>query len=497
VFWGLCVALLPVMVALSSDFGATWDEPQQRQKAHHLLSFWQGRAATLEVPIDGAHLYGAPVDVAAAALERHVPADPYVIRHAVIAAVGWLGVVLTGLLALRVFGLPEGLLSVALLAANPLYVAHAMNNPKDLPFATAATAWLLVLARLPATRPFITRSGAAILAGILGLALNIRAGALLFWVYLVVLVGYRALSARLPPLRAATSVGPRLLVVLAGGVALGWLAWPWAYDGPLTAPFRAMTMLSRFPWGGEVLFGGQLYSGRAVPDSYVPQWLWMTLPPAILMGAAASLLVLRTSAQPQVLALWSVAAFPVMYVIGTRATLYDGIRHLLFILPPLTVLAAAGLVHLVRLSPARGRWAALALIGLAVAEPIAFQWRNHPNQIAYVQPLAGGPRAAFGHYDLDYWGNCVLEALRQAGHGSPSHPTYVSGWPLIVLNADAPRVPAVTLVEESDARAQRFVRLVRGSRETVLALTSSSAVVGRVTTADGADLCVVLSRRAP
>jgi len=497
VFWGVCTALLPVMVALSFDFGATWDEPQQRQKAHHLLAYWQGRTIALEVPIDGAHLYGAPIDVVAAALEQYVAADPYVIRHGLIAAVGWLGAVLTGFVALRLFGLSEAFLSLVLLAANPLYIAHAMNNPKDLPFATAATAWLLMLTRLPAAPPFITPRQVAILAGILGFALNIRAGALLLWAYLCVLIGYRALNARISPLRAAITLGPRLLVILAGAIAIGWIAWPWAYADPLTAPFRALAMLSRFPWGGEILFDGLVYSGRAVPDSYVPQWLWMTLPPVVLIGAAASLLVLRTSAQAQTVGLWSVAAFPVLYVMGTRATLYDGIRHLLFILPPLTVLAAAGLVHLVRLSPTRVHWAALALIGLAVAEPLAFQWRNHPNQTAYIQPLAGGPRAAFGRYDLDYWGNCVLEALRQAGQGSPSRPTYVSGWPLIVLDANAPRVPAVTLVEESEARAQRFVRLVRGSREAVLALTSSSAVVGRVTTADGAVLCVVLSRRAP
>ena len=71
--------------------------------------------------------------------------DPYVAGHAVNASVGWLGLVLAGLLAARLFSYRHGVLTMALLAATPQYVAHSMNNPKDLPFATAATASLLAM----------------------------------------------------------------------------------------------------------------------------------------------------------------------------------------------------------------------------------------------------------------------------------------------------------------------------------------------------------------
>ena len=107
------------MLAVAPRFGATWDEPQQRGKALRLLAYLSGRTATLNEPIDGAHLYGAPFDIVAAALEPVVPADPYVIRHEVIAVVGWTCILLTGLLADRIFGPPHGLLAMALLAASP------------------------------------------------------------------------------------------------------------------------------------------------------------------------------------------------------------------------------------------------------------------------------------------------------------------------------------------------------------------------------------------
>jgi hypothetical protein len=112
-----------------------------------------------------------------------------------------------------------------------------------------------------------------------------------------------------------------------------------------------------------------------------------------------------------------------------------------------------------------------------------------------VQPLAGGPAAAYARYDLDYWGNCVLEAITRASARSGETPVVISGWPMIVLAADVTRVPGVTLVDERDPRARLFVRLARGNREELLRLGRSDAVVDRVTTADGALLCAVLSRR--
>jgi hypothetical protein len=131
------------------------------------------------------------------------------------------------------------------------------------------------------------------------------------------------------------------------------------------------------------------------------------------------------------------------------------------------------------------------VVFIGVAEPALFQWRNHPNQGVYIQPLAGGPRAVYAQYDLDYWGNSMLQALshldRQVGRG----PVFVSGWPLIVLQADLSRFPRMVLTEPGDPRAAHFVRLARGTRDELLRLDESKDLELRVTTADGALLCAV------
>jgi len=241
-----------------------------------------------------------------------------------------------------------------------------------------------------------------------------------------------------------------------------------------------------------VLFDGAALKPTALPWTYVPVWLWLATPPVILMGLALSVVLLRqVESRIPTVALWGTVGFPVLYVMGTHATLFDGLRHLLFIVPTFTVLAVAAWVALWRSSKGAWRAVVVATLAVGVAEPLLFQWRNHPNQIAYIQPLAGGPRAAYARYDLDYWGNCVLQALGDVNSRSSADRIYVSGWPLIVIQADVSRFPRLALADPRDPRVSAFVTIARGDRRGLLTLAANASIQSRVTTADGALLCAV------
>ena len=333
---------------------------------------------TLSVPIDGAHLYGAPLGVIAVLLEPLIPADPYVIRHLLIAATGWVGLVLCGMLADRLFAPPHGLLAMALLAVCPRYMADAMNNPKDLPFATVATAVLLALTYMRSRPPFVSARLAVALSLIIGAGLNVRAGALMFIAYLGVVLWFALLQAR-----AAAGdylrTGLRVTLVVAGALAIGWLAWPWAYGQPLRAPFRAMVELGHFAWGNDVLYAGRMYPAKALPATYVLRWLWLTLPPGLLIGVGLSCLAARNrQAITATVGMWSAVAFPLLYVVGTHATLYDGIRHLLFVLPPLAVLSAAGWLALWSFVRPGLRPVVAVLLAAGVLEPLVVPTPEQP-----------------------------------------------------------------------------------------------------------------------
>ncbi|HXH07464.1 MAG TPA: hypothetical protein VNI83_12860, partial [Vicinamibacterales bacterium] len=192
--------------------------------------------------------------------------------------------------------------------------------------------------------------------------------------------------------------------------------------------------------------------------------------------------------------LWAFVLVPLGLAIARRATLYDEIRHLFFIVPPLAVIAAAGWTAAVARVRGGLRAALVAALALGLAEPVVFQVRNHPNQIAYFNAAAGGPRGAFGRFEMDYWGNCVLQAVAWAAARArdEGRPLGVSGNPWHLVQADAGRFPSLYFRLPYRGGYHLDIRLLRGPRDAVLEMARRPDVLHRVTTADGAPLCVVL-----
>ena len=483
------------MLTVSKDYGATWDEELQQRRGEKIVAYYTGQVHDLRFPEDGAHLYGAPFDVLAVGLQRVVPADTYAVRHLLNAFIGWLGVVWCGLLAWRLFGHGTALLAMVLLAATPRYFAHSMNNPKDIPFAMLATSIVFGLCCLAPRYPFFTWRNGLVLTLTIGLAVNVRPGGLLFLAYLAVLVFYRLQGQRLLEPRPVLVTAAWLGGITLGTLIVGSLLWPWAQERPVIGPVLGLVQLSKFGWNHSLLFNGQDVFALEPRWDYVPRWLMLTLPLVVLSGLLLSVMRARPGAlEETTIALWAVVLFPIVYIIGMRATMYDEVRHLLFVFPPLAVLAASGWMTALESRRATLRIAAIALLGLGLARPVMFQVREHPNQVVYFNELAGGPRGAYGRYEMDYWGNCMLQALGQVDALAPARQprVTVSGWPVNILHMDAGRYPRVQVTDPEAGSHQLAVVLSRGSRAQVLELAARRDVLARVATTDGALLCAVL-----
>jgi hypothetical protein len=112
-------------------------------------------------------------------------------------------------------------------------------------------------------------------------------------------------------------------------------------------------------------------------------------------------------------------AAPPTYAIVVRSVLYDGLRHVLFLVPVLVVVAALGAVALLRTGPllARPRLVrpVALLLGLGggalVARQVAAMRELHPHQYIYFNELIGGLPGAYGNYDTDYYGNSYKEGF--------------------------------------------------------------------------------------
>jgi hypothetical protein len=489
--------LLPLMVLLSKDYGVTWDERPRQAYGEKVWQFYAGQVQPDEF-LTGptrAHLYGALFDVTAVGLQQVLPLNPYVVRHALNSVFGWLGIVGCYLLAARLGGRSAGLLALVLLAVTPRYWSDAMNNPKDLPFATCATAALVVMAGIPARYPFLTIGRALTLGVSIGLALSVRPGGLLFLAYAVFVVAVQIVrSADYAPRHLLATAG-LLLATTAVATTVPLPFWPWLQQRPYVGLVEALAGVSNFEWGGTMIFEGADVSPSRLPWTYVPTWLLYTTPLVTVVGVllAGPTLVRPSRYRAGAWGLLAAALFPVAYVIVKQSTLYDGIRHLLFIVPPIAALAALGWrAGLESRRPVVRLVAILALLA-GVAEPISFSVRNHPNQAVYFNPLLGGPRGAVGRFELDYWGNCIYQAQQRLAATAirAGMPITVSGgrWRIMMLNRG--RMPQLVVTRPEERRHHVEIVLMRGRRQEISDQLGRNDLVDRIETTDGAVLCAV------
>jgi len=388
-----------------------------------VLRYYQTRFHDLRALTFGdLRYYGGLFDGIAALLAHALHlGHSYGFRHVLNLGTGLLGVAGTWCLGRLAGGPRVGIWSGLLLVAIPAWYGHMFNNPKDIPFATASV-WALcvmldslpLLPRLPASRQLA-------LGLTLGLALAVRIGALLMFAYLglVVVLVVMARAARLRTLWLCVG---SLLTPVAVAWTIMLLFWPWAQSQPLTRPLLALRVMSRFPHDVWFPHGGTIVRSTDLPWTYTLHVLVVTLPEIVLVGLGAALVVgirawrsvrLGDLSCARWILIVAATVVPILFVSLMHTTLYNMWRHLLFIAPPLCVLAAAGLDRLLQWSRARSwlRWGCTAALATYALWHVNTMRALHPDEYVYFNALVGGLAGAEGRYELDYWGNSKKEAV--------------------------------------------------------------------------------------
>jgi len=177
------------------------------------------------------------------------------------------------------------------------------------------------------------------------------------------------------------------------------------------------------PW--KEMFDGALVSVPDMPWSYLPTLFALQLPEVLLglfiAGVVGTLIALTRSEVPArrkaVLLMVTLAAtLPLAVAMMKRPALYNGIRHFIFVVPPMSVLAGAAFAWGMNwLKENRRGWqpAAVALFSFGLLLPLSEMIRLHPYEYTHFNHIAGTVRAADDLFMLDYWGL----ALKQASDG--------------------------------------------------------------------------------
>lgn len=426
------VAIVFVLVlATFRDYGVTWDEDWHLEYGDQILSwFLTFGADTSALCYRVDFLYGGGFDLLGAIARRLSPLPQHETMHLLGGLVGVLGLVGAWRLAARLGGSAAGFVAVVLLATTPVYYGHMFANPKDLPFAVGYVWALDALIEIVLRLPRVPRRAWIRFAVLAGLAMGVRIAGILVLVYLgaVVLgVAWLRLRATGGDLQAALRTLRRLGRPAALAMLGAWIVmvstWPWALLDPVRRPWIALGRMSRFTLHDrKMLFAGETMRTIQPRWDYLPHYFALTIPLVTLaLVLAAGVLValacwrqrgsLPRQQRNAALVLTAAIMAPPSYAIAMRSVVYDGLRHFLFVIPMLAVVAALAAVSL---PLARRRLLAAVLVvggGAAVAKTIADMRALHPNQYIWFNELIGGLPGAYGKYDTEYYGGVYKEGF--------------------------------------------------------------------------------------
>jgi hypothetical protein len=203
-----------------------------------------------------------------------------------------------------------------------------------------------------------------------------------------------------------------------------FITWPYLWGSPLTRFSDVFRLMSDNPTNLSVLFGGQVYRAGELPRRYLPTLLLTTLtePVWILFVSGVvigywKLLTNRSTKKASniVTASLTLAWFVilVLYVLIRKPAMYDGMRHFLFILPPVFIFSgfAFEFIFDFLMQQFAITWLYATIILLLVLPGDIAVIQLHPYEYTYYNSFIGGTGNAFRKYETDYWLTCYKEAV--------------------------------------------------------------------------------------
>lgn len=398
---------------IAQDYGLSWDElgiygysDEMLNAYKFILHPWDFGPQALDPLL---HLYGPSHFMLSTLFSRYMIEinkswSLYESHHFFYFLTFLLGVTILYFLCKRWMSEWAALVVIILFTTQPLFWGNAFINPKDIPFmaffiASIYFGFLMMDSLLP------SRWWKILIAGMmLGFTTSIRSIAPLAGI-LVILYGllrYRQKILSIIPLY----VGITMIFT--------YLTWPYLWGSPISRFLESFLTMSNYPMTFNALFMGNIYPANQIPFIYFPTFIAIQLTEPllilILIGAIFSFkhFIKGENKEPITLfAAWFLAPYLTVILLGS--TIYDNARQLMFLLPPLIILAGIGLdtiLKYVKHPLLKG-----ILIFAIIFPGIYACIRLHPYQYIYYNKLVGGVDGAFRKFDLDYSGISFKEAM--------------------------------------------------------------------------------------
>ncbi len=407
------------------------DEAVQHRYGQLILDYYLSGLTDLSVfKFENLYLYGGLFDIVAVALAKIIPIDAYDLRHIICALIGISGIGAAAATARLIAGPRAGFLAGAALALCGAWYGGMFNHTKDIPLAAAMAGAMYFLVRLTRDLPKPQTRHVVAFGLLMGAALGIRVLALLLVIYAgfaVCLCIPRPITGQLREragfvLQSAVALLPALLIAY----LLMIVAWPWSALAPLN-PIRGLLDFSEFQYHIRTLLAGQVYEMASVPRLYVPIYVLIRVPLLTLAAAGLTLILIllprrwghfgpAPASRREIAIIALAVVFPLACQVICHGPAFTGMRHFLFVIPSIAILAGTGLHVSIAVLERRRRIAAAGALAFVTAWygwNLSLLVQLHPYEYLYYNRAVGGLEGASGRYATDYWVNIMPAAVAE------------------------------------------------------------------------------------
>ncbi len=419
IFYFLSITILVLLLLGSLDAGISGDEylhlGQSERVTKYFTSFGKDKSA-VDPPIADLKYYGQSFDNITTIVSKIFNIeDIFTLRHLSNSFIGWAIIFISGLTAVIFGGYRAGIICLILLSVSPRLIGHSFNNLKDIPFAFSYIFSIYCMIKFFRLYPKINYKNCLLLILAMAFSISIRIGGF-------VLICYFALFSFMVFIQdsgklSLKAISQYIIPVVAISIfafLLGLILWPYAIENPIKNTWISYKVMTKFPTSLRQIFEGQVFWSEQLPWYYLLKYMLITIPLVVFAGFIAFALFLKKleiANSGFMYILFFSLFFPIIFVLTGASNLYGGWRHLIFVYPPLVIIASVGYnLFFEKLKKTRVKISVVLIFVLLLIHPVKFMANNHPYQYLYYNQITGGLKGAYTNYESDYYYHSAREA---------------------------------------------------------------------------------------
>jgi hypothetical protein len=418
------IALLLIGLLTFNDYGISRDYVFHDYYGRFLVDYYTSFGVDKTAVTDPMRIYGGLFELFASIFRFVFPIEYYSSKHLSTFIFSLLAVLAVYKINSLIVNKSAGLLASLFLVTTPMYYGHSFINHKDIPYAAtyALSLWAII------ENLYTPKKYKFFLLGVCaGATMAIRPGMILIFPLISIPFIYDFYDKVWIKKNKINKNYIVSFLTIVSFTSLGFLltlsiGWPYFHDSPIEAIKTVLPITTKFYAHGNVLYWGTPVSIRDLPSMFIFSWLLIQLPEIFLLSLFTFILLLpiyliKKSQNNFKLSIISISTLlisiflPISAIIFAKSVIYDGIRHLLFIIPALSCIASIGLIWCFeKCLTVKKLFFILTVVLFSI--PVIRMSQLHPYQYAYFNDLVlGSTSGATKKFDTEYWSTCLRESV--------------------------------------------------------------------------------------